>query len=225
MGAVRASASRIAILEDDPALRVYLETVIRDAPGLELAFSEGTVAAAIDACAGTPFDLCLVDLNLPDGSGLEFVAHMKQVSDAKCLILTVLGDRQSVLIALHTGADGYLLKDTPPELLRRNIELTLQGETPLSPQAATHLLEMWKAAAPTQAASQGEQSEALTAREIDVLKLFSRGLSYREASDALGISQHTIGDHVKAIHRKLSVHSRSEAIFEARQLGLISPMD
>lgn len=220
-----AAVSRIAILEDDPALRGYLEMIINETPGLELAFSEATVAAAIEACGRVPFDLCLVDLKLPDGSGLEFVAHMKQHCDAKCLILTALGDRQSVLIALHAGADGYLLKDTPPDLLRRNIGLTLRGETPLSPQAATFLLEMWKATSPTPLASEDVQSGALTPREIDVLKLLSRGLSYREASETLGISQHTLGDHVKAIHRKLRVHSRSEAIFEARQLGLISPLD
>lgn len=216
---------RIAILEDDAPLRAYLETVIAETPGLELAFSEGTVAAAIAACAGAAFDLCLVDLNLPDGSGLEFVAHMKGRSAAKCLILTVLGDRQSVLIALHAGADGYLLKNTPADLLRRNIQLTLAGETPLSPQAATYLLEIWKANAPARPLPPATGAESLTRREIDVLKMFSRGLSYREASEALSISAHTIGDHVKAIHRKLRVHSRSEAIFEARQLGLISPLD
>jgi DNA-binding NarL/FixJ family response regulator len=225
MGDRRASASRIAVLEDDTALRLYLETVIRETPGLELAFSEGTVAAAIRACDDAAFDLCLVDLKLPDGSGLEFVAHMKQRSDAKCLILTVLGDRQSVLIALHAGADGYLLKDTPTELLRRNIDLTLRGETPLSPQAATYLLEIWKASSPPPPASMEEQPEALTPREMDVLKLFARGLTYSEASQALRISRHTIGDHMKAIHRKLSVHSRGEAVFEARQLGLLSPLD
>jgi len=219
-----AQPSRIAILEDDAPLRAYLETIIRETPGLELAFSEGTVAAAIAACDGARLDLCLVDLKLPDGNGLEFVAHMKVRSAAKCLILTVLGDRQSVLIALHAGADGYLLKDTPPELLRRNIELTLRGETPLSPQAATYLLEMWKANTPPPA-SKDPEADSLTPREIDVLRLFSRGLSYREASETLGISAHTIGDHVKAIHRKLRVHSRTEAIFEARQLGLISPLD
>ena len=221
----RATPQRIAILEDDAPLRAYLEAIISETPGLALAFSEGTVAAAIAACADAAFDLCLVDLKLPDGNGLEFVAHMKRTSTAKCLILTVLGDRQSVLIALHAGADGYLLKDTPADLLRRNIELTLGGETPLSPQAATYLLEMWKASAPVPPAAQDRSAEALTPREIDVLKLFSRGLSYREASDTLGISAHTIGDHVKSIHRKLRVHSRSEAIFEARQLGLISPLD
>jgi DNA-binding NarL/FixJ family response regulator len=218
-----ARSSRIAILEDDEDLRAYLAGIVAEAEGLEVAFSEGTVAGACRRCDDTPFDLCLVDLKLPDGSGLDFVAHMKRVRPAKTLILTVLGDRVSVLVALKAGADGYLLKDTPPELLRRDIRATLDGETPLSPQAATYLLEVWKGAAADLVPSDG--SEGLTAREVEVLRLFSRGLSYREAADILKISQHTIGDHVKAIYRKLSVHSRSEAVFEARQLGLISPLD
>lgn len=217
------TGARIGILEDDESLRAYLEEVISTTDGFNVAFSEGTVAAARLASGQGQPDLCLIDLRLPDGHGLDFVAHIKSTTSAKCLILTVLGDRTSVLLALRAGADGYLLKDTPPELLRSNILRTLRGETPISPQAATFLLEMWRGA---ESATVAEQSEdALTAREVEVLKLFSRGLSYREAADTLKLSQHTIGDYVKSIYRKLRVHSRTEAIFEARQVGLISPLD
>ncbi|MDP2261250.1 MAG: response regulator transcription factor [Caulobacter sp.] len=217
------AVARIGILEDDESLRLYLEEVLTTTEGLDLAFSEGTVAGARLASAEGRLDLCLVDLKLPDGHGLDFVGHIKATTAAKCLILTVLGDRTSVLLALRAGADGYLLKDTPPDLLRSNIFRTLRGETPISPQAATFLLEMWRAAEPATVPEQSE--DALTTREVEVLKLFSRGLSYREAADTLGLSQHTIGDYVKSIYRKLRVHSRTEAIFEARQVGLISPLD
>lgn len=224
LGAVMASApARIGILEDDGDLRAYIEHVVAATEGLALAFSEGTIAEAMRASAACPADLCLIDLKLPDGSGFDFIRHVKTVAPAKCLILTVLGDRASVLIALRSGADGYLLKDTPVELLRSHMLATLQGETPLSPQAATFLLEMWRGTGPGVVPDQSE--DALTRREVEVLRLFSRGLSYREAAQALHISQHTIGDYVKAIYRKLGVHSRTEAIFEARQSGLISPLD
>jgi DNA-binding NarL/FixJ family response regulator len=213
----------IGILEDDEALRAYVEAVVESAESMTLAFSAGSLADAHKASVGKPVDLCLVDLKLPDGSGLDFVSHIKANSTAKCLIFTVLGDRASVLLALKSGADGYLLKDTPPDLLRSNIDRTLRGETPISPQAATFLLEMWRGAEP--ATVPGRLDDALTGREVDVLKLFSRGMSYRETAELLGISAHTIGDHVKSIYRKLSVHSRTEAIFEARQIGLISPLD
>lgn len=213
-----AAANRIGILEDDAGLRTYLEQIVGDDDALSLAFSAGSIAEAIACMEASRVDLCLVDLQLPDGSGLDFISRLKAALPARCLILTVLGDRESVLAALRAGADGYLLKDTPPEQLRRAIVSTLAGEAPLSPRAAGYLLEIWKAAA-DDARIPGDA--ALTAREVEVLQLFSRGLSYREAAGSLGISAHTVGDHVKSIYRKLNVHSCTEAIFEARQLGLI----
>lgn len=217
------SAARIGILEDDDSLRGYLEHAVSATEGLELAFSEPTIALARLALVDCPLDLCLIDLQLPDGDGADFVRHVKANSTARCLILTVLGDRASVFAALKAGADGYLLKDTPIDLLQANIFRTLKGETPISPQAATFLLEMWRGTG--SAAVQEHSDEALTAREVEVLKLFSRGLNYRETAEALSLSQHTVGDYVKSIYRKLGVHSRTEAIFEARQVGIISPLD
>lgn len=218
---------RIGIVEDDADLRGYLATIIGQSESLEVAFCVGTLGEAKAMCDRGGFDLSLIDIGLPDGSGLDFVRYMKSRCAAKSLILTVLGDRQSVLLALEAGADGYLLKDTAPNQLRRSIELTLTGETPISPQAATFLLQMWKAATRAEPCREetGEAHDLLTPREIEILKLFSKGLSYRGAADVLGISPHTVGDHVKTIHQKLSVHSRTEAIFEARQLGLISPLE
>ncbi len=216
------ASHRIGILEDDEDLRLYLEDVVAGTPGLVLVFSEGTLAGATARHAETPCDLCLVDLRLPDGDGLQLAAPLR-ASGAKTLVLTVLGDPASVLMALRGGADGYLLKETPPDQLRRNVFQTLAGETPLSPQAATHLLEIWKSG--SGALTRAPEGDGLTSREVEVLRLFSRGLSYREAADILSISPHTVGDHVKCIYRKLAVHSRSEAIFEARQMGLISLMD
>jgi DNA-binding NarL/FixJ family response regulator len=213
------AANRIGILEDDANLRAYLEQIVGEGGDLALAFSTGTVADAVARIDASRPDLCLVDLRLPDGSGLDFISRLKAARHpARCLILTVLGDRESVLAALRSGADGYLLKDTPPGQLRRAMLDTLAGEAPMSPRAAGYLLEIWKAASER---AEIPKDAALTAREVEMLQLFSRGLSYREAAESLGISPHTIGDHVKSTYRKLNVHSCTEAIFEARQLGLI----
>jgi len=164
----------------------------------------------------------LVDLQLPDGNGLDFIADLKTHTDAKLLILTVLGDKVSVLTALQAGADGYLLKDTRPNQIRKSIRATMAGENPISPAAATHLLDMFNTQSQILTKETPDTSEAsLTDREVDILTMFSRGLSYKETADALNISNHTVGDHVKSIYRKLSVHSRSEAIFEAVQSGWI----
>lgn len=216
-------SARIGIVEDDDHLRAYLCDVIAASPDLEVAFAEGSVAGAMRQTGASPVDLCLVDLQLPDGNGADLVRHLKSVSDVKCLVLTVLGDRTSVIAALDSGADGYLLKDTQPQSLVSNIICALDGYAPISPQAAHFLLDLYQQN--ERKSRQGMDEATLTAKEQEVLKLFSRGLSYREAADVLGISEHTIRDHVKSIYRKLRVHSRSEAVFEARQLGIISPLD
>ncbi|MDP2182769.1 MAG: response regulator transcription factor [Actinomycetota bacterium] len=211
--------ARIGIVEDDDPLRHYLRDVVSAGTNLKVAFSERSIAGAMRQFKACPVDLCLIDLQLPDGNGVELVRYLKSAGDVKCLILTVLGDRTSVVAALDSGADGYLLKDTDPAALVRNILSTLDGYAPISPQAAQFLLDMYQKNARTLPVA---TEDTLTGRERDVLKMFSRGLSYREAAEVLEISEHTVRDHVKATYRKLSVHSRSEAIFEARQLGIIS---
>lgn len=214
---------RIAIVEDDAHLRRYLCEVVDADPRLEVAFTEGDFAGAtrrIDTCA---VDLWLIDLQLPDGNGADLVRRLKAGGDVKCLILTVLGDRTSVIAALDSGADGYLLKDTDPAALVGSILSALDGYAPISPQAAHFLLDLYQQDARKARPAPGDA--ALSAREQEVLRLFSRGLSYREAAGILDLSTHTVRDHVKAIYRKLSVHSRAEAVFEARQLGIISAAD
>lgn len=215
---------RIGIVEDDAYLRSYLCEVVTADARLEVVFAEGDVAGAIRRMETSRVDLWLIDLQLPDGNGADLVRRLKSGGEVKCLILTVLGDRTSVIAALDSGADGYLLKDTDPRALIASIMSALDGYAPISPQAAHFLLDLYQQGSRNaREASPGEA--ALTGREKEVLRLFSRGLSYREAAEILEISTHTVRDHVKAIYRKLSVHSRSEAVFEARQLGLISPSD
>lgn len=214
---------RIAIVEDDAHLRGYLCEVVDADPRLEVAFTEGDFAGATRRIADGPVDLWLVDLQLPDGNGADLVRRLKAGGDVKCLILTVLGDRTSVIAALDSGADGYLLKDTDPAALVGSILSALDGYAPISPQAAHFLLDLYQQDVRKARPTPGDA--ALSAREQEVLRLFSRGLSYREAAGILDLSTHTVRDHVKAIYRKLSVHSRAEAVFEARQLGIISASD
>jgi len=218
---------RIGIVEDDAHLRRYLCEVVAADARLEVAFAEGDFAGAVCRIDSESVDLWLIDLQLPDGSGADLVRRLKSGSEVKCLILTVLGDRTSVVAALDSGADGYLLKDTDPVALVSSILSALDGYAPISPQAAQFLLDLYQQGARTAPEAVPDQTlpneVVLTAREQEVLRLFSRGLSYREAAGILEISTHTVRDYVKAIYRKLSVHSRSEAVFEARQLGIIPP--
>jgi len=208
---------KIGILEDDEDMRAYLTMLLEQTPDMDVVYACESIQEAHAAAEEFKADLCLVDLQLPDGNGVEFIKSLKSNSDTKALILTILGDKASVLIAFEAGANGYLLKDTPPEQIRRDIRAVINGANPISPQAATHLLTLLRT--PQSDIVESQKADVLTSREKDVLIMFSRGLSYKETAATLEISPHTVSDYVKSIYRKLSVHSRNEAIFEAVQNG------
>ncbi|MEP0189995.1 MAG: response regulator transcription factor [Erythrobacter sp.] len=213
---------RIGILEDDDDMRDYLVSVIEAQPDMQLAFCCASLHGAIGQLrSGKTPDLCLVDLDLPDGRGSDFVAKLTQTSQAKALILTVLGDRESVMTGFSAGAHGYLLKDTEPPQVVQHMQDTIAGASPISAQVSTYLLDHYlKNQSKTSDAT--DPIDALTKREVDVLTLFAKGLSYRETAEALGISAHTVNDYVKSVYSKLSVNSRNEAVYEAMQLGWIT---
>lgn len=211
---------RIAVLEDDPVIRDHLIAAVMAQPGLHLVASAGNLAEA-DAIPAFDPQVVLVDLGLPDGSGVDFIARLNAETSAKVIVITIFRDRDSVLRSLAAGADGYLLKDSQPHEIVAAIKAALGGGAPISPEAARHLLERFETLSrEPEAATDGPP---LTPREIELLNLFARGLSYRDAARVLDISPHTVGDHVKSIYRKLSVNSRGEAVFEATQSGLIRP--
>lgn len=215
---MRSKAWQIAVLEDDPDMQAYLTYVIEQAEDFELLFGETHVSEALKHLENPPLpDLCLVDLQLPDGTGVDFIRSVTSKSECKCLVLTVLGDRTSVITALEAGAHGYILKDSTDRMIIKNIEQTLSGANPISPEAATHLLSLLGNGRNSPTA----QSESLSTKEREILTYFVKGLSYKETAEMMDLSVHTINDYVKGIYAKLRVHSKSEAIYEALQLGLI----
>ena len=213
---------RVGILEDDSDMREYLEFVISRADDMVLGFSSGTLEQALLAMpAALKTDICLVDLQLPDGNGIDFIKKISATQDTKFLVLTVLGDRTSVLSALEAGAHGYLLKDSDELEVTKSIRQTVSGANPLSPEAATHLLSLFKRKNRSMNATPALVSE-LNAREADVLTYLAKGMSYKETAEILELSVHTINGYVKTIYEKLRVHSKSEAVFEALKLGWIT---
>lgn len=209
----------IGILEDDPDMQDYLRSILDKSEDMQVAFSETTLNGAKQKIEqGIRPDICLVDLQLPDGNGIEFIRSVTASYDTKCLVLTVLGDRTSVLSALEAGAQGYLLKDAEERMVINSLRQALMGANPISPEAATHLLSLLKSGG---GVSKNPTKSELNTRETEVLTCFAKGLSYKETASVLELSVHTINDHVKSIYSKLRVHSKSEAIFEALQLGWI----
>ena len=208
--------SRIAIVDDDAIVRDYLIDIVTGASELDLAGVAPSLAKARELLPLKP-DLFLTDIGLPDGSGLDFVPEVKAHGDAKVLVLTSFGDRETIVSAIRSGADGYLLKDSTPAAILDGIRVTLAGGAPVSSAAAVYMLEQLRGTSLVAMAE--EEDSGLTPREVELLGVFAKGGSYKEAARILGISPLTVGNHVKSIYRKLAVHSRGEAVYEAIKTG------
>jgi DNA-binding NarL/FixJ family response regulator len=211
---------RIAIVEDDPALRKMLVSLLQADPQYTVVAEIADGQAAIAAIPVLAPDIVLVDLGLPDMSGIEVIRKLKTLCPAcNVLVVTTFGDEKTVTAALEAGADGYLLKGTALEELRRDIHSLQLGGSPLSPMIARKLLNRLQAKPPEKPETGGET--ALTRREREVLEMIAKGFSYAETSEICGIRAATVHSHLKSIYRKLEVHSKTEAVFEARRRSLI----
>jgi DNA-binding NarL/FixJ family response regulator len=224
---------RIFIVEDDAIVRASLIERLGHEADMQVVGEASSLGAALDALgdAASLGDVVLVDLGLPDGSGLELIeALRRRGGDDKVLVFTVFGDRKTISDALAVGADGFILKDSGPADLASAIRAAREGGVPISPKAAAQLLRAFREAAPpppvpAAAAAAAEAAPAndygLTTRERETLETLARGFTQREAAEILGVSPHTIVSHVKAIYQKMAVNSRSEAVYEAIHAGLI----
>lgn len=212
----------VVIVEDDRATRDWLAQSIAREPALSVVAHVGTVAEGRMALRVHRPRVLLVDLGLPDGSGLELIAQAEaHNAGTQSLVITVFGDEQHVLAAIEAGAAGYVLKDSGATDIARAILQVIAGESPISSSIARHLLRRLQRPSSSATANSDRTSSELTLRETEVLKLVAKGFSSVEISAALGTSVHTTTSHIQHIYRKLAVRSRSEAVFEAVQLGLI----
>lgn len=208
---------RIAIVEDDAVLRQALGRMVAQVAGFALCGEGGTLAEGNVLVDEKP-DILLLDLGLPDGSGLELIARAATAApDCRILVLTVFADVRTVVAAIEAGADGYLLKESDVRQVASAIETVLAGGAPISPAVASHILARVRGKRPAAAGD----DVGLTARETEILQALAGGLSLKEVALRHGISHHTVGDHVKAIYRKLSVNSRSQAVHKAVRSGII----
>lgn len=237
---------RVALLEDTPATQERFARAISAIAGTELVFAAATLQAMLAWLQTDEPDVLLVDLMLPDGSGLEALRFCRDKYPAcDMMVISMFGEEAQIVNALSAGATGYLLKDGTEEDLAQHLKALRAGGSPLSPLIARRLLKRSFAshdtvmstsnaaasipvavsfaahAAPAAPASATPAAPTLTRRERDVLDLISRGFSYPELASSLNISINTVQYHVKGIYAKLSVHSKTEAVFEARHAGLI----
>jgi DNA-binding NarL/FixJ family response regulator len=188
---------------------------------MRLAGDWRTGAEALAHLANEAPDVLLVDIGLPDMSGLEVVrATAARHPSCDILVVTVFGDEQTVLAALEAGARGYLLKGAASRDIAEDIRELRYGGSPLSPVIARQVLKRLHARAAKSAAPNHDEL-LLTARESEILNAIARGFSYAETAKLLAISVQTVHTHLKHIYRKLAVHSKTEAVFEADKRGLL----
>lgn len=212
----------VALVEDDPTMRESFERVIGAEPSLRFAFGASTAGQLLAWFAGHPVDVLLVDLGLPDCSGLEVIRRCRDMQPAcAMMVLTIFGDEVNMLSAFEAGASGYLLKDGTEADLATHILSLHAGGSPMSPTIARQLLVRWQGRPAAQPMTAVAENEALSPRETEVLGLIARGFTYTEAAQRMGILLSTVQSHVRNIYSKLDVHNKAEAVFEARQLGLL----
>jgi len=219
MAAETAAITRVALVEDDREARQRLIESIRQQGSLQLAAVYSTGAEALAGLeAGAP-DVLLVDLGLPDVSGLDVVRFASgRHPECDILVISIFGDEANVLAALEAGARGYLLKGSLQHDIAFDIQDLRNGGSPLSPVIARQVLKRLRPAA---AGKKSDEETLLTPRETEILNAISRGFSYAETAQLLGVSVGTVHTFLKRIYRKLAVHSKTEAVFEANRLGLI----
>jgi DNA-binding NarL/FixJ family response regulator len=223
----------VLLLEDFADTRAWLCEVLHTAFNPIEITEAATVAQARAQLANKTFDLALIDINLPDGNGIDVIRDINRDSPATyCVVATIFDDDDNIFTALQAGAQGYLLKEQPAEELIRNLQGLIRGEPPLSPAIARKILRHFQSSGQPSGQSSGQSSARspaqspqpandLSEREKEILALVAKGLKRGDIGPLLGISPHTVATHVKTIYSKLNVTSRAEATVAALRLGLV----
>jgi DNA-binding NarL/FixJ family response regulator len=244
-------AVKVLIVEDNPVARSFLTRVVRESFSDNLMITEagdletarrqvGSQVAGVPAM--DPFKLILVDLELPDGNGMELLAELVHYPATK-IVTTLYSDDDHLFPALQCGADGYLLKEDRFEVLVEELQKIVRGQPPLSPAIARRLLTHFRHGplgsaganfdvAPPVSGFQSSRPlpmgrgapldhERLTPRESEVLTYLSKGFTIKEIASLMGIKWFTVNDHIKSIYKKLNVSSRAEAAVLASKQGLV----
>ena len=227
---------RLLVLEDEPHWQATISSIVVADPELRIVTMCANLSDALSAIRAIDFDIFIVDLGLPDGSGIDAIRTSRRLRpDADILVATVFDDEKSVVAAICAGATGYLVKDSPPKEWVTAIADLRAGHSPLSPKIARHILRRLQEPARARrmgfdtgdkpatgvSVSTRDENVSLSAREIEVLQLVAKGFSLVEVAQLLHVSHTTTRSHAKNIYRKLEVNSRGEAVFEATRLGLL----
>jgi DNA-binding NarL/FixJ family response regulator len=217
------SLIHVALVEDDVNFQNALKTAMLAAPDMLMLKVASTREQGLQMLNEIQPDVLLVDLGLPDGSGIDVIraAHAKWPG-CNIMVSTTFGDESHVMQSLEAGASGYLLKDSTPERMLFEIRSLSAGGSPISPLIARQILMRFRPADQTLATpASHKQATALSAREMEVLEFITKGFTSDEIAGLMSVSRHTVLTFIRRIYAKLEVNSKTEAIYEARKQGLL----
>jgi DNA-binding NarL/FixJ family response regulator len=220
-GPFPAMPDSVLIVEDDPEFRSAYAKAVQSAADLHLIGAADDLPDGLRLLEQTKPDVLLVDIGLPSGSGVDLIRYAKaHVPHCESMVVTIFADDQLVIRCVEAGATGYLLKGTSGMDIVQQIRLLRDGGSPISPAIARRLLKRFELT-PDARAVRDESSVTLSKQELCVLSMSTKGYNYDEIAVLMRVSRHTVGTYVKRIYRKFQVHSKTEAIYEARRQGLM----
>jgi two-component system NarL family response regulator len=213
--------TRLLIVDDIPLFRAGLASALTDA-GFDVVGEAGHAEGAVGQAEHLQPDLVLLDVLMPGLSGLDVVEKISAVSPgAKVILLTGSESEEDLLTALRAGARGYIVKDTPFDMLVDAIQAVANGGASLSPQMAGKLFDVCRQLLRHQELLQARKP-TLTGREVEVLQLVAKGMTSRQIGEDLFISENTVKNHIRNILDKLGLHSRNEAVLYAVREKLVT---
>lgn len=213
-------AQHALMVEDELFFQAYFKDVFSQM-GSQWSLDFADTGAAADNFlrdCKTRLDLVLVDLGLPDTTGLEVIKRVyQQFSQTPIIVMTTFSSEESFISAIRAGASGYLLKSEPAGTLVQGIQQVLQGNYPVSPSLARYLFRM----SGSPMLKESNSAFHISPREAELLSGLAKGLSYAQCAAVMGISLNTVQSHVRNVYRKLNVSNQTQAINKARMTGAI----
>jgi DNA-binding NarL/FixJ family response regulator len=215
----------IVLVEDDVAFQDAFRAAVGAASDLSVIGVAATVAQARVLLQGPAADVLVVDLGLPDGSGIDVIREAHALwPDCAIMVSTTFADERHVIASIEAGASGYLLKDSALPAIPEDIRVLHGGGSPISPRIARQVLMRFRPdEKPVEEGAAAEKAAApsLSEREQETLQLITRGFSFDEIAELMNVSRNTVLTFVRRIYTKLEVRSKTEAVFEARAHGLL----
>ena len=206
---------RIVVVDDHALFRRGLVGLLSEMEGFQVVGEAANGQDALGVIETEKPDIVLLDVNMPEMSGIQTLTAMrKQGMDSSVLMLTISQHEEDLIGAIRAGASGYLLKNAEPEALRQTIKQVVAGKAVLAPEVTEQVFRLLRS-------GQLDSANLLTDREIEVLRLLSRGLTTAQTGAKLFISENTVKTHIRHILEKLDVGNRAEAVAKATQIGLI----